>query len=159
MYSYGKVHAKETTICNYDGLFLSASTSQIRQSTIWYAVFWLINEASDVPSIIIVFQNSFQNSLQKLIQFFFYFFHRFTKIKIESFECPKSIRNYEQNNVWNIRRMVDNSFIPANQRTSVSYCRLSDFTFTRMFTKTAHVKSFLKCLYLLFDGILKCVFF
>ena len=28
---------------------------------------------------------------------------------------------------WNIRRLVDDSFVPANQRTSVLYCRLSDF--------------------------------
>ena len=28
---------------------------------------------------------------------------------------------------WNIRRLVDESFVPANQQTSVLYCRLSDF--------------------------------
>ena len=26
-----------------------------------------------------------------------------------------------------MRRLIDNSFVPANQRTSVLYCRLSDF--------------------------------
>ena len=54
----------------------------------------LIEQASDVPNIII-FQNFLQNSLQKLIQFIFLFFHKFTTIKIKSFECPKSIRNFE----------------------------------------------------------------
>ena len=37
-------------------------------------------------------------------------------MKVKSFECPKSIRNYKKNNAWNIRRLVDNSFVPANQR-------------------------------------------
>ena len=47
-------------------------------------------------------------------------------MKIKSFECLKSIRNYKKNNAWNIRRLVDGSFGPANQRTSLLYCRLSD---------------------------------
>ena len=55
----------------------------------------LINQVSDVPSIIF-FHNFLQNSLQKSFQFIFLFFYNFTKIKIKSFECPKSIRNYEK---------------------------------------------------------------
>ena len=30
-------------------------------------------------------------------------------------------------NAWNIRHLVDESFVPANQQTSVLYCRLTDF--------------------------------
>ena len=41
--------------------------------------------------------------------------YNLTKIEIKSFECPKSIRNYEKNNAWNIRRLVDKSFVPAAQ--------------------------------------------
>ena len=37
-----------------------------------------------------------QNSLQKLFQFIFIFFHKITKMKIKSFECPKSVRNNEK---------------------------------------------------------------
>ena len=70
------------------------------------------------------FHNFLQNSLQKLFQLIFLFFHKFTKIK--SFECPKSIGNYKKNNAWDIRCLVDESFVPANQRTSVLCCRLSD---------------------------------
>ena len=33
-------------------------------------------------------------------------------MKIKSFECPKCIRSY---NAWNIRRLVDESFVPTNQ--------------------------------------------
>ena len=47
-------------------------------------------------------------------------------MKIKSFECPKSIRNYEKN-TWNVRRLADELFVPTAQRTSVFYCRLSDF--------------------------------
>ena len=30
-------------------------------------------------------------------------------------------------NTWNVRRLVNESFVPSNQQTSVLYCRLSDF--------------------------------
>jgi hypothetical protein len=80
----------------------------------------LIDQASDVPSIIF-FHNFLHDSLQKLFQFIFLFFYNFTKIKRKSFECPKSRRNYEKNNAWNIRLLVDESFVPATQRASVLY--------------------------------------
>ena len=48
--------------------------------------------------------------------YFNLFFYRSTKIKIMSFECPQFIRNYKKNNAWNIERLVDDSFVPANQR-------------------------------------------
>ena len=31
-------------------------------------------------------------------------------------------------NTWNVRRLVDESLVPSAQQTSVSYCRLSDFS-------------------------------
>ena len=82
------------------------------------------DQASDVPSIFF-FHNFLQNSLQKSFQFIFLFFHKFTKIKIKSFECPKSIRNYEKkimlgtSDAWSISR---SSHLP-----SLLYWRLSDF--------------------------------
>ena len=42
-------------------------------------------------------------------------------------------RNYKKRYIpdtWNIRRLLDKSFIPVNQQTSVLYCRLSDFSMT-----------------------------
>ena len=37
-------------------------------------------------------------------------------------------RFYEKkNNTWNIRRLVDELFVPSAQRTSVIHCRLTDF--------------------------------
>ena len=38
--------------------------------------------------------------------------------------CKKSWKN---NNTWNIRRLVDDSFVPSSQRPSVIYQRLTDF--------------------------------
>ena len=52
----------------------------------------LIDQVSDVPSIF--FHNFLQNFLQKSFQFIFLFLYKFTKIKIKSFECPKSIRKF-----------------------------------------------------------------
>ena len=61
------------------------------------------------------------------------FFYKITKMKIKSFECPKSIRNYEKKNTWNVRRLVNESFVPLAQRTSVLYCRLSDLSWLELF--------------------------
>ena len=55
----------------------------------------LIDQASDVTSIIF-FHDFLQNSLQKSFQFIFLFFYRITKIKIKSFECPKSIKSIKK---------------------------------------------------------------
>ena len=34
---------------------------------------------------------------------------------MKSFEFPKSVRNYEKNNAWNIRCLVDESLSPIDQ--------------------------------------------
>ena len=54
-----------------------------------------MDQVSDIPSIIF-FHNFLQNSLKKSFQFIFLFSYNFTKIKIKTFECPKSIRNCEK---------------------------------------------------------------
>ena len=64
-----------------------------------------IDQASDAPSII--FHNILQNPLQNSFQFIFLLLYNFTKVNINSFECP----NYEKNNAWNIRRLVDELLI------------------------------------------------
>ena len=40
---------------------------------------------------------------------------------------------WKKNNTWNIRRLVDESFPPSAQRTSVLYCRLMDFKTTILY--------------------------
>ena len=48
-------------------------------------------------------------------------------MKIKSLECPKSIKNYEKKNTWNVKRLVDNSVVPSTHQTRVLYNRLTDF--------------------------------
>ena len=53
------------------------------------------------------------------------FFYKMTKMKIKSFECPKSINDYEKN-TWKrkVRCLVNKLFVPSAQQTSILYCRL-----------------------------------
>ena len=83
-----------------------------------------------------------QTTCQPSVWYYYYFFiksckilwknhlnlfsYKITKMKINSFECSKSIRNYEKKTTWNVRCLVDMSFVPSAQRTSVLYCRLTD---------------------------------
>ena len=60
-----------------------------------------------------------------LANFIFSFFYEITKMKIKSFECPKSIGNYKKN-TWNLSRLVNKLFVPSARQTSVLYCRLLD---------------------------------
>ena len=55
-------------------------------------------------------------------------------------------RNYEKNNTWNIRRLVDESFVPANQRiilkivgfyVKFSGCKIRFYDATKKFYKPA----------------------
>ena len=48
-------------------------------------------------------------------------------IKIKNFECPKSIRNYEKNNAWNIRLLVGGLLGQTNKRPIVICIRLTKF--------------------------------
>ena len=54
---------------------------------------------------------------KKCFNLFYLFFYI---IKIKSFECPKYIRNY-------VSCLVNKSFVPSTQQTSVLYCRLTYF--------------------------------
>ena len=54
---------------------------------------------------------------KKPINSFYYFFYKITKIKLKSFEYSKS----KKNNTWNIRRLVDDSFVPSSLGPSVIY--------------------------------------
>ena len=48
-------------------------------------------------------------------------------------------RNYEKISTWNIRRLVDESFVPATQRPSALYWRLSDF-WLKLMSIPHHIK-------------------
>ena len=37
------------------------------------------------------------------------------------------MRNYEKKNAWNVRPLVNESFVPLAQQTNLLYWRVSDF--------------------------------
>ena len=85
----------------------------------------LIDQSSYVPSIFF-FHNFLQNSLQKSFQLFFY---NFTKMKIKSFECPKSVRNYEKkilgtSDAWSTSHL---SHQPSELAYYIIDCRISTY--------------------------------
>ena len=75
---------------------------------------WIVDQASDVPSIGFFFHNFLQHSLQKSFQFIFSFFCKFTSYKC--FECPKSLWEIiKKNNSCNMRRLVNESFVHTSK--------------------------------------------
>merc|ERR1712051_984568 len=83
--------------------------------------------------VLFLLHHFLQNSLQKSFRFIFLIFYKITKLKIKSFECPKSIKSIRKNNAWNIRLLVDDSFVPFSKQPSVIYCRLTDFKLIHMY--------------------------
>ena len=55
------------------------------------------------------------------------FFSVLMDISKNQWRSTGGIGNHIKNNAWNIRHLVNESFVPANQWTKVLYCRLSDF--------------------------------
>ena len=41
----------------------------------------------------------------------------------------------KKNNTWNIRRLVDDLFVPSSKQPSVLYCKLTDFKSCYIFSK------------------------
>ena len=68
--------------------------------------------------VLFFFHKILQKFLQKPFQFIFLFFYKITKIKLKSFECPKSIKNYEKKYLerQTLGRRVICPIGPANQR-------------------------------------------
>ena len=94
-------------------------------------VTWTMGQTNRRPSVwcskYFFFSKILHNSLRKSFQFIFIFFYKIIKNKIKIFECPKPIRNYEKKNTWNIKCLVDDSFVPLAHWTSVLHSRLTDF--------------------------------
>ena len=77
--------------------------------------------------VLFFFHKILQNSLQTPFQFIFLSFYKIAYMKIKSFGCPIVYKKLWKKNAWNVRRLVHELFVPSAQRTSVLYCRLSDF--------------------------------
>ena len=101
---------------------------------------WIVNQASDVPSIIMFFMISCKIRCRNGFNLFFCFFHEFTKIEIKSYVCSKSIRNLKKkmlgtSDAW--------SMVHLSQQTSVSYSRLTDLKLVqsrKVFSLWSHFK-------------------
>ena len=83
----------------------------------------IVDQAFDVPSTIF-FMISCKILCKDPFNLFSYFFYKITKIMIFA---ENYARFYEKKNTWNIRRLVDDSFVPSSKRPSVLYCKLTDF--------------------------------
>ena len=99
---------------------------KIRQSTIWYA--GLLGQMTHWPSIwCSKYYFFFMISCKILCKNGFnVFFHRFTKINWKKFCTEFSKKLWKKNNTWNIRCLVNESFVPATQQASILYWRLTD---------------------------------
>ena len=80
-----------------------------------------VDQASDVPSILF-FVKSCKILFKHPFNLFSYFFHKVNKMKIKTFEWPKSIRNYKKS-TWSVKRLINNSFVPSAHQTSILYSR------------------------------------
>ena len=97
---------------------------KIRQSTIYYAGLlgrwdkWIVDQESDVPSIsfFILFIDLGQ---QQLFIFIFVILLKNKKISWEDFFKEFCKKSWKKDNAWNIKRLVDDSFVPLSKQPSV----------------------------------------
>ena len=111
---------------------LCSNNIKIRQSLIYSSlVAWTTVQMNRRTSVWCskhyFFHHLLQNTLQKAFQFILSFFHKITKIKLKSFEYSKSIKSLKKNNAWNIRRLVDDSFVSSSQLPSVNISEIDGF--------------------------------
>ena len=85
---------------------------------------WLADQVADVPSIIFLTISYRLRALKSL--YFYLWFIKNTKNKLKWFFKEFCKKLQKLNNTWNIRLLVDKSFVPANLQTSILYGRLSD---------------------------------
>ena len=114
-FGWSTLPSKNPSICNIIRWFALPMGQTTRQPSVRCSKYYFF------------FIKSWKTLCENPFDLFFLFFKKITKMKIKSFECLKSITNYEKKNTWNVRRMVNEWFVPLAQRTSILYCRLSDF--------------------------------
>ena len=59
---------------------------------------------------------------------------------MRGYKQGQNIKDGSMDNTWNIRRLVDESFVPSAQQTSILYCRLTDFWITFCLLKLIFIK-------------------
>ena len=96
--------------------FLRIHPGHYRNPTIYNMICWFagslgqMTRQPSVPCIIFFFHEKLQKSLQKPFQFIFLSIYKIIKMKIKSFECPKSMRNYKKkilgrSDTWSTSRL------------------------------------------------------
>ena len=88
-------------------------------------VAWTMGQMKHLPSVWCSMHQFFSWFVAKLFaktvwkkssQFIFLFFNNITKIKIKSFERPKTIKRIKKNNTWYIRLLVNDSFVQSSKQ-------------------------------------------
>ena len=74
--------------------------------------------------------------LSALKTLYFYFCNFIKKINWKDICKEFCKKSWEKNNTWNIRRLVDDSFVPSSKQPSVLCCRLMDFSNCRKIVRT-----------------------
>ena len=83
----------------------------------------IVDQSSDVPSIIFSYLLT-----DSTLYLHFWNMWKNKKNNWNNF-CKEFCKKlWKKNDTWNIRCLVDKSFVPANQQTRVLYFRLSDFS-------------------------------
>ena len=121
------------------GCVVAKEWPKIRQSMIKYTGSllrwdkWIVDQASNVPSIIL-FIIFYRLRALKTCYFWFCKFIKKKKKNWNSF-CKEFCKKLwkKPNDTWNMGPLVYESFVPANQRTSILYCRFANFKPYKMF--------------------------
>ena len=66
-------------------------------------------------------------ALKTLYFYFCNFIKKNKKIDRKDFCKEFCKKSWKKNNAWNIRRLVDDSFVPSSKQPSILYCKLTDF--------------------------------
>ena len=73
-----------------------------------------------------------------------FYFCKFIKKKNLNNYCKEFCKQlWKKNNTWNLRCLVDESFVPANQQTIVLYCKS---TWTLLIMQNTHIANLKVCL-------------
>ena len=129
-YSYFKVlisHSGKEKVNSYK---VPIYLSEIRQSTIHTCNTLVRWDAGT--------KDSSTKRLMFQALFFFIISYRLGALKTLYFWKGFCKKLWKNNNTWNIRHLVDESFVPASQQTSVLYWRLTDFYSACCSAQTAH---------------------
>ena len=86
----------------------------------------IVDQEADVPSIISFYTFYRLRALKTLYFYFCNFIKKNKKINWKDFCKEFCKKSWKKNNTWNIRQLVDDSFVPSSKQPSILYCKLTD---------------------------------